>query len=104
MKRLTKRVENGNPVYYLYGLGAFDEVEALSECVSCLAAYEDTGLEPEEVQVVAEVLAGDPYVPILQVSNLVKAYREGKVEISPPNDPLTLKELREMDGEPEEGK
>ena len=37
-----------------------------------LAAYEDTGLEPEEIT---------PLIP-------------------PPNDPLTLEELREMNGEP----
>ena len=65
-----------------------------------LAAYEDTGLTPEEVQIIAEMLAGDPYVPILQASNLVKAYREGRAEILPPNAPLTLEELREMEGEP----
>jgi hypothetical protein len=65
-----------------------------------LAAYEDTGLTPEEVQIIAEMLAGDPYVPILQASNLVKAYREGRAEILPPNDPLSLEQMREMDGEP----
>ena len=37
-----------------------------------LAAYEDTGLTPEEISAL----------------------------IPPPNDPLTLEELREMDGEP----
>ena len=65
-----------------------------------LAAYEDTGLEPEEVQIAAEMFADDPYVPILQASNLVKAYREGRVEILPPNDPLTPEQLKKMDGEP----
>ena len=49
MERLTKRVEDGNAVYYLYGFGAFDEICALSECVDRLAAYEDTGLKPDEI-------------------------------------------------------
>lgn len=70
----------------------------MASAIARLAAYEDTGLEPEEVQIAAEMFAGDPHVPILQTSNLVKAYRDGRVEILPPNDPLTMAELREMEG------
>lgn len=80
--------------------GSYDCLYAHMVAVTRLKQYEDTGLEPEGVRLVAEMLAGDPYVPILQVSNLVKAYREGRTEILPPNDPLTLDELREMDGDP----
>lgn len=43
MKRLTEPLDSGEVVYYLYGLGALDEIEALSECVDRLAAYENAG-------------------------------------------------------------
>jgi len=45
---------------------------AMAEVRDKLFRYEDTGLEPEEIMAL----------------------------IAPPNDPLTLEELREMDGEP----
>lgn len=45
---------------------------ALDKAIDRLAAYEDTGFEPEEIMVL----------------------------IAPPNPPLTLEELQEMDGEP----
>ena len=55
----------------------YEEGGCLNRCIvpkvySRLAAYEDTGLSPEQVRELA----------------------------APPNPPLTLEELREMDGEP----
>ena len=47
-----------------------------------LTAYEDTGLEPE------------------RVAELAQAEKDGRLVVPPSNDPLTLEELRKMDGEP----
>lgn len=60
MDRLTKRLENGNAVYSLYGLGAFDAVDALDECVTRLAAYEDT-------------------MPLERAQELARAEKDGKI-------------------------
>ena len=80
MKRLTERDEYGNAdiialsdmMPELYGGLSFSETNALTAALNRLAAYEDTGLEPEKI---ADLVA-------------------------PPNIPLTLDELRQMDGEP----
>lgn len=85
MERLTKRI-NGKAAFY----------ECNSTCGTCegvlcgsvflmadrLAAYEDTGLDPE------------------RVAELAQAEKDGRLVALPPNDLLTLEELREMDGEP----
>lgn len=56
------------------------------QVIDRLAAYEDTGLEPEEIESIKSLcLGGEHYVLGF---------------LPPPNDPLTLEELREMDGEP----
>lgn len=74
MERLTKRV--GKYVEIIGCKSLYDSEERksapASSAIARLAKYEDTGLEPEEVHAL----------------------------ISPPNYPLTLEELREMDGEP----
>ena len=75
-----------------------------------LAAYEDTGLEPEDIdalqkreQGLAEMLVNVSCgcaVPYTRLAELAQAEKDGRLVVLPPNDPLTLKELREMDGEP----
>lgn len=65
-----------------------------------LGKYEDTGLTPEEVKAVKLALMGQEIakikefdgIPIERLQELAKAEKD--------NAPLTLDELREMDGEP----
>ncbi|NLU52366.1 MAG: hypothetical protein GXX10_05835 [Clostridiaceae bacterium] len=54
-ERLTKRDENGN-AYYDWGCLNRNHW-ALGRHVDCLAAYEDSGLSPEEVQELAKAKA-----------------------------------------------
>ncbi len=52
MQRLTKRLASGVADYNLPGNGKSDEIEKSvfrQTCVERLAAYEDTGLDPEEI-------------------------------------------------------
>ena len=83
-----------------------------------LAAYEDTGLEPEEVSEYqhlcdsyAETGLDSKFVQFCidatqnglsmnRIRELAQAEKDGRLVVLPPNDPLTLEELREMDGEP----
>lgn len=56
------------------------------QVIDRLAAYEDTGLEPEEIESIKSLcLGGEHYVLGF---------------LPPPNEPLTLEQLRAMDGEP----
>lgn len=90
MERLTKRDQKGRAYFDDDGAlirganGTFHQKKdmtaqyihqrfvALDKAIDCLAAYEDTDLTPEEIMAL----------------------------LNPPNPPLTLDELREMDGEP----
>ena len=83
-----------------------------------LAAYEDTGLEPEEVSEYqhlcdsyAETGLDSKFVQFCidatqnglsmnRIRELAQAEKDGRLVVLPPNDPLTLEELWEMDGEP----
>lgn len=56
-------------------------VENLEALNRRLAAYEDIG-------------------PLEHIKELIQAEKNGLLAAPPPNDPLTLEELREMDGEP----
>lgn len=92
MKRLTKRLSDGSATYYLYGLGAFDPIEALSECETRLAAYEDTGLEPEEVTTIKHAFMGREIskitefdgIPIRRLQELAQADKDGQLLICSP--------------------
>ena len=89
MERLTRWTDRETAVYNLSGFGAFDVWKALHICVMRLAAYEDTGLEPEEInRIMSEYERGIP------TSRMIETMKE------PPNEALTLEELRDMDGEP----
>ncbi len=68
---MTHRYTDGTVWSSIYKVCAYGENECKGLIIDRLAAYEDTGLTPEEI----------------------------KALIPPPNDPLTLEELREMDGE-----
>lgn len=92
------------------------------EVVARLSAYEDTGLGPEEITTepygcvfycnrkcnldgdfcaegpgCSHEISADTAKHLLE---LAQAEKDGRLVVLPPNDPLTLEELREMDGEP----
>lgn len=111
MERLTKRFDGWvmregchGPCRTCNGVKCAD----IFPMIDRLAAYEDTGLEPEEVvqtklalmgKVLAEIKEFEE-VPVNRMIELAQAEKNGRLVVLPPNDPLTLEELREMDGEP----
>lgn len=92
------------------------------EVVARLAAYEDTGLGPEEIttepygcvfycnrkcNLDGDFCAEGPGCPheisadtAKHLLELAQAEKDRRLVVLPPNDPLNLEELREMDGEP----
>lgn len=117
MERLTKHHINKTMGAYMVCSGAcIDDdfnctgCEKFNEIVARLAAYEDTGLEPEDIDALqkrerglAEMLVNVScgcVVPYTRLAELAQAEKDGRLVILPLNDPLTLEELREMDGEP----
>lgn len=72
-------------------------LNVLEEVFSRLAAYEDTGLEPEEI----EELIHKSYGPLhKKLVEWITAEKEWRLTIEPPNEPLSLDDLRKMVGEP----
>lgn len=77
---------------------------AMAEVRDKLFRYEDTGLEPEEIdelrnreQGLAELLVSISCgcaVPYARLTELAQAEKDGRLVVLPPNDPLTLEELR----------
>ena len=66
--------------------------------VERLVTYEDTGLMPEEIKEVQEAMAP---IPFGRFHDIMEAERAGRLVLLPEsNTPLTLEELRQMDGEP----
>lgn len=85
-----------------------DGCRKMDELIDRLAAYEDTGLSPETVSDLLErftyfysglvrIPPNDGYAIAKYFADQIKAMPS---ITSQPNDPLTLEELREMDGEP----
>ncbi len=105
MERLTRRICGGWGVTPGYELNT---VRGMKAVVDRLAAYENTGLESGEVVAMKIVLLGRELakitdvdgVSINRICELAQAEKDGRLVVLPPNDPLTLEELREMDGEP----
>ena len=93
MKRLTERDTNGTAMAACCGEnckhnfccenGGFAECGDIDDIIDRLAAYEDTGLEPEEIDLMAK--QRDLYVDacggltLKRVRELAQADREGKV-------------------------
>lgn len=117
MERLTEHHVNKTLGAYMVCSGAcikedFDCTlcENLNKIVNTLAAYEGTGLEPEDIDALqkrerglAEMLANVSCgcaVTYTRLAELAQAEKDGRLVILPPNTPLTLDDLREMDGEP----
>lgn len=115
MKRLTEHHVNKKMGVYMICSGACDDFnctgcEKFNDIVDRLAAYEDTGLKPEDIdalqkreQGLAEMLVNVScgcVVPYTRLAELAQAEKDGRLVVLPPNDPLTIEELQEMDGEP----
>ncbi len=112
MKRLTKRIDGDAAFHECAGICATC-TSAESFCsgamVERLAAYEDTGLGPEDIdalrkreQGLAELLVQVSCgcaVSYTRLTELAQAEKDGRLVVLQPNDPLTLEELREMDGD-----
>lgn len=109
MERLTERDSNGTN--FLVCREGCNGGPACFECeqkaIDRLAAYEDTGVMPEKVtqiklalegKLLAEIKEFDG-IPADRVIELLQAEKDGRLVVLPPNDPLTLEELREMDEE-----
>ena len=87
MKRLTERDEYGNAeiialpyVMPLHAGLSASEVNALTDALNRLAAYEDTGLEPEEIK----ELLNDSTGPLHnKLGKWIKAEAEGRLLILP---------------------
>lgn len=79
----------------------FDEI--LKNVALRLAAYEDTGLEPEEIielKARMEGLENGQDEPIEKCKACPLCCSDKQRHYTPPNEPLTIEQLREMDGEP----
>ena len=110
MKRLTtRRRDDGRwALRNDDGANPKEQINKIPRAIDRLAAYEDTGLEPEEVVAMKIVLLGRELakitdvdgVSINRICELAQAEKDGMLVVLPPNDPLTMEELREMDGEP----
>ena len=121
MERLTKRFDGWvmrggchGPCRTCNGAKCAD----IFPMIDRLAAYEDTGLEPEEMSEYqhlcdsyAETGLDSKFVQFCidatqnglsmnRIRELAQAEKDGRLVVLPPNDPLTLEELREMDGRP----
>lgn len=92
---MTKRLENGKAVYSPYGFEVFGIKEALGECVDRLAAYEDTGMTPEEITglcsmdkraKMADLLRLEEYQEIGSIDHfreLAQAEKDGRIVVLP---------------------
>ena len=84
MERFTQRMPGG------YGLAdgyKINDLRSMRAVVDRLAAYEDTGLKPEDIELLAK--QRDRYVdacgelPLKRIRELAQADREGRVKIEP---------------------
>ena len=123
MERYTEKVDGIWSISCKYEEPPYPVVT--QEVINRLAAYEDTGLEPEEIQKLKAEAANGQQMKNLLSRNGFRDLSEAQAWIeqmkklesnieyygvldiieafptlTPQNDPLTIEELREMDGEP----
>lgn len=91
MERLTHRYTDGEAWTSIYKVSACGEHECKGPIIERLAAYEDTGLEPEEVvqtklalmgKVLAEIKEFDG-VPVNRMIELAQAEKDGRLVVLP---------------------
>ena len=115
MERLTTKRRDGRwALRNDDGATPKEQINKIPRAIDRLATYEDTGLEPETVSDLLErfiffyrmVEGLDLIDPVHfgafvdRVKRWQRAEKDGRLVVLPPNDPLTLEALREMDGEP----
>ena len=92
MERLTKRMDHGIIMAPGYDFGIDpDDYDLVQEILDRLAAYEDTGLEPEEVEIMRESKADAQFMltelcrlcDYDRLEELAKAEREGRLVVLP---------------------
>lgn len=112
MKRLTERDTNGTAMAACCGEnckhnfccenGGFAECGDMDDIIDRLAAYEDTGLEPEEISKIREdvedgVLKSTARrygISVDRLRELAQADREGRIEIIEPDVMECIKTVR----------
>ena len=90
MERLTYRNEYGQARFRGNG-SPVENVQRIPSLIDRLAAYEDTGLEPEEVETVKTSLMGKSVaeikeingVPVERIIELAEAQKEGRLVVLP---------------------
>lgn len=87
MERLTHRYTDGEAWASIYKVCACGEYECKGPIIDRLAAYEDTGVEPNDIVEVQKALDATPFG---RFHDIMEAERGGRLMILPPNDPLTL--------------
>lgn len=114
MERLTEHHVDGKWAYMVCSGPCIDDdfdcnyCTKLADIIERLAAYEDTGLEPQEITAMNKAFMGYELakitefdgIPLQRLQELAQADKDGRLVISQLNNPLTLEDLREMDGEP----
>lgn len=108
MERLKKRDEYGNADIIGVSSDAqfelsFDELNSVTNALNRLAAYEDTGLAPEEIltgKELAEIAIGLQQLNRIRsvfsderMEELMQAEKEGRITIRPPSTPYTQQAL-----------
>lgn len=88
MERLTKRSKNGG-VYFpeeLVGVTLVPDNITIHRLLWRLAAYEDTGLEPEQcknAKNIIELAFSDDMAKVERIRKLLKADKEGRLMVLP---------------------
>lgn len=99
MERLTKHTEGG---VVLIGDTTADMQAAAGMALNRLAAYEDTGLEPEQIEHIKNVLMGKSIaeikelddIPIKRLRELAQAEKAGRLVVLPCKVGDTIYQLR----------
>lgn len=95
MERLTKRTPAGVGVLVDCGekprcVGCIGPCVAQDKANTRLAAYEDTGMEPEEINALREFCESTTTTGLHHIYELVQAEREGRLVVTPPAPKVTM--------------
>lgn len=110
MERLTYRLndqfDNPTDSIILKPYLRYEDPETRKKILNRLAAYEDTGMEPEGARRLQKdwtslIMTLDEMGGMPHLHDLLQAEQAGRLVVLPCKvEPLTLDELRQMDGEP----
>lgn len=84
MKRLTIRGEDGTPFWLEFARDMNESEKAKDrKRLARLAAYEDTGLEPEEIELYKEAQESCESISPKRLTELIKAEKDGRLVVLP---------------------